>query len=101
MNEHPYEKFRDQVRVVLESKLEEFQLLNYTHVTEQALWDYLLSKKWKYGKKEIHLHEIVKDIYAIKVSDYISYATVQQLQAPDIFSEEGMDELYRLLGKNR
>ncbi|WAA11563.1 post-transcriptional regulator [Fervidibacillus halotolerans] len=100
MSEHPYEKYRDEVLVVLKSKLEEFKLLNYSHVTEQELWDYLVSKKWRKRKDEIQLHEMVSDIFEVKVSDFISYATVQQLQAPDLFSEEGIDDLKELLGKS-
>lgn len=98
---HPYDQYRKQVRAVLESKLEEFRLLNYDHITEQELWDYLLAKKWRKGKETIHLYEIVNDIFSLKVSDFITYATVQHLQSPDFFSEEGLEGLNDLLGKNR
>jgi len=96
-NAHPYEKYREQVRVVLQSKLEEFRLLDYGELSEAQLWEYLLKKKWRKPKEDIHIHEIVRDIFAVKVSDVFHYQTMEQMQSADWFSEEGAEELKKLL----
>ena len=44
---HIYDQYRSQVKPVLTSKIEEFQLLGYDTIKEDELWEYLTNKKWK------------------------------------------------------
>ncbi|MDP4083388.1 MAG: post-transcriptional regulator [Bacillota bacterium] len=78
MNEsHIYNQFRYQVSPALESKLEEFQMLGYETISVNELWEYLIKKKWKKVKEDIRIYEIIQDILSVKVSDYMSYATIE------------------------
>jgi hypothetical protein len=74
---HEYDYFRTQVKPALESKLDEFRLLGYEKVTEQELWEYLTKKKWKKPNGNVRLFKIVEEIMAVKVSEYIHYATIE------------------------
>lgn len=99
--DNPYEKFRDDLRTVLQNKIEEFKLLGYESITEDELWKYLITKKWRKPKEEeIQIHKVVNDILSLKVSDYINYTQVSYLQEDvDWFSTGGSSELDALLGK--
>lgn len=93
---HAYNHFRTQVKPALVSKLEEFRLLGYNEVAESGLWDFLTRKKWKKAKAEIKLYEIIDDILSVKVSDYLSYTTIETYKNND-FSLDDEDEWKELL----
>lgn len=80
---HEYDIFRIEVRPALESKLDEFRLLGYEKVTEQELWEFLTNKKWKKRKENSRLFKIVEEIMAVKVGEYIQYATIEAFKGQD------------------
>jgi hypothetical protein len=84
MDSSRYDSFRVQVQPAMVSKLEEFHLLGYDSVTETELWEFLIKKKWKKAKDEAKLHEIIQDILAVKVSDYISFATIESFKTAEL-----------------
>ncbi|MDR7001519.1 post-transcriptional regulator [Neobacillus niacini] len=93
---HAYDHFRTLVKPALASKLSEFQILGIDSVSESSLWKYLQKKKWKKVKDEIYLHEIIQDILAVKVSNYMSFATIEAYKSP-VFSLENENEWKQLL----
>lgn len=93
---HAYNHFRTQVEPALISKLEEFRLLGYKEVSKSGLWDFLTRKKWKKVKEEIRIYEIIDDILSVKVSDYISFTTIQTYMNHD-FNLEDENEMKELL----
>ncbi|WP_042354944.1 post-transcriptional regulator [Bacillus rubiinfantis] len=95
-NGHAYDMYRPKVQPALASKLEEFHLLGNDTVTEQELWTFLTKKKWRKPKEDIHLYEVIEDIFAIKVSDYISYAAIESYKTAE-FSFANENELKELL----
>ncbi|WML45515.1 post-transcriptional regulator [Neobacillus sp. PS3-40] len=82
--DHEYEHFRIRVKPALRSKLDEFQMLGYNTISEKELWEYLIRKKWKKVKDDKKLFEIVQDILSIKVSDYMSFATIEAYKSPEL-----------------
>jgi hypothetical protein len=82
-NSDTFNQYRSKVEPALLSKLEEFQLLGYDSVSEDGLWDFLLRKKWKKVKDAKKLYEIVDDILSVKVSDFISYTTIETYKNND------------------
>lgn len=86
VNRHPVEFYKDQVKPALESKLEELRMLGYDRVSLEEIWDCLEKKKWK-KKKDKFLHEIVEDILSLKLSEYMSYLTIEAYKGPDFFSQ--------------
>lgn len=93
---HGYNHFRIQVEPALVSKLEEFRLLGYNEVSESELWGFLTRKKWKKVKEDIKLYEIIDDILSVKVSDFISFATIETYKNHD-FNLEDENEWKELL----
>ncbi|MFS0775838.1 post-transcriptional regulator [Neobacillus sp. 3P2-tot-E-2] len=93
---HAYNHFFTNVKPALISKLEEFRLLGYQEVTESGLWEFLTRKKWKKVKEDIRLYKIIDDILTVKVSDYISFTTIQTYKNND-FNLEDEDEWKELL----
>lgn len=94
--DHNYENLRNQVGPALQSKLEEFQILGYRDISEPQLWEYLLKKKWKKVKEEMKLHQVIQDIFSIKVSDYLNYVTIESYKSTE-FSLENEEEWRELL----
>lgn len=88
---NPYNFFRDQVVLALQSKLEEFRLLDYDSISEDELWEYMVKKKWKKEREEVKLHEVIQDILTVKVSDYISYATVEAYKSNEFSMNDEKD----------
>ena len=93
---HKYEHYRTHVQPALASKLAEFHLLGYDSVTEKELWEFLIKKKWKKEKEEKRLYELIQEILSVKVSDFISFATIEAYKTAD-FSFDDEDELKELL----
>jgi hypothetical protein len=94
---HEYEHFRIRVKPALGSKLEEFQLLGYDTISEKELWEYLVKKKWKKVNTDKRLFEVVQDILSIKVSDYMSFATIEAFKSPELLlnNENDWNELLK------
>ncbi|WP_263060644.1 post-transcriptional regulator [Pallidibacillus thermolactis] len=99
--EHPYTKFRPELEIVLQSKVDEFAIYEYTELTTDRLWEFLIMKKWAKPKENIHLYELVSDILSLRVSDIMTFQTVEHLKGPDWFSEEGMNDLQALLNPKK
>jgi hypothetical protein len=95
-NSHVYNQFRTQVKPALASKLSEFHLLGYDSVAENELWEFLCKKKWKKIKEEMKLYEVIQEILSVRVSDYMSYATIEAYKTAE-FSFDDEDELKELL----
>ncbi len=95
-NSRIFDQLRTQLQPALASKLEEFSLLGYDSVTENELWKFLVKKKWKKVKEEIRIYEMIQDILSVKVSDYMSFATIEAYKAPE-FSFDDENELKELL----
>ncbi|MDQ0197166.1 post-transcriptional regulator [Neobacillus ginsengisoli] len=93
---HKYNHFRTQVQPALASKLSEFRLLGYDSVSEDGLWEFLIMKKWKKVNEEIRLYEIIQDILNVKVSDYMSFTTIQTYKTTE-FSMDDENEWKELL----
>ncbi|WP_342046360.1 post-transcriptional regulator [Bacillus sp. OTU530] len=74
--------YRQELNVVLQSKMEEFHMLGYDRVTEQEIWTCLKSKKWKQLPEEIKIHQLVNDVLTLSTSDYMTYLTMQAYKAP-------------------
>lgn len=88
---HEYEQFRELVSPALKSKVSEFQILGYEKVSEQEVWSFLINKKWRKVKEDIHLYEIIQDILGVQIGQFMSFATVEAFRAPDFDFENEED----------
>jgi hypothetical protein len=97
MEKQPFDDFKDHVKPAIISKLEEFNILGYEDVTEEKIWAFLKNKKWK-KTPELSVHEVVRDVLALRVGDFMNYATVESYKSSKWFeSEEGKDLLKGLI----
>ena len=76
------EAYRGQLQVVLESKVEEFQMIGYDRVTTEDIWKCLKSKKWKKVDSDVRLYELVNDVLTLTANEYMTYLTVEAYQEP-------------------
>ncbi|MEH7456517.1 histidine kinase [Bacillus pseudomycoides] len=76
------EAYRGQLQVVLQSKVEEFQMLGYDRVTIDDIWKCLKNKKWKKIDSNVRLHELVNDVLTLTANEYMTYLTVEAYQEP-------------------
>ncbi|EEL49179.1 MULTISPECIES: post-transcriptional regulator [Bacillus cereus group] len=76
------EAYRGQLQVVLESKVEEFQMIGYDRVTTEDVWKCLKSKKWKKVDSDVRLYELVNDVLTLSANEYMTYLTVEAYQEP-------------------
>lgn len=76
------EAYREQLQIVLDSKVEEFQMLGYDRVTLEDVWKCLKDKKWKKVGPNVRLYELVNDVLTLTASDYMTYLTLKAYQAP-------------------
>ncbi|KMN45347.1 post-transcriptional regulator [Bacillus paramycoides] len=76
------ESYRGQLQVVLESKVEEFQMFGYDRVTDNDIWKFLKVKKWKKIDSDVRLYELVNDVLRVTANEYMTYLTVEAYQEP-------------------
>lgn len=85
--EHAYDLYRFDLEPVLKSKVDEFHMLGYDSVTVDGLWECLTNKTWR-KPSDKRLHELVSDVYHLKVAEYMSYITIEAYKAPNFFGEK-------------
>lgn len=86
------------VDLILESKLEEFELYQFTTVTKEDLWAFAKVKLWKKKSwNDLSLHQVIADLYSISPSTYISVSQIQQFKSENWFSELKKEDLEQLL----
>ncbi|SHN09447.1 post-transcriptional regulator [Gracilibacillus kekensis] len=86
--------WKKELQSVLDSKVSEFQLLEYSKATKDDIWNCLVNKVWK-GDPEKALHEVVQDIFHLPSNVYMMYLTQQSWQDNNL--QESLDAL---LGNN-
>lgn len=80
-----YEALFQQMRLVLQSKAEEFHLYGYQQVTSQQLWAFCVEKKWRKRQIEaIQLHEVVATIFSITPAEFMHYIQMQEMNNKEI-----------------
>lgn len=95
---HPFiSASKELIQPVLSSKMEEFHMLGYEEVTENDLLSYLEIKKWK-KEKELSLHQVVNDILSVKITQVMSYVTIESYKS-DMFSSVNNGEDWKELLK--
>ncbi|MGE6259534.1 post-transcriptional regulator [Heyndrickxia sporothermodurans] len=94
---HSYDQYFKMVEPALKSKAEELELIGYGQVSTKDIWNYFIKKKWKKVKIEVHIHELVSDILALKSGEFMNFTTVEAFRSPNWFAELNEEELQELL----
>lgn len=88
-----FEVWRDDLQIVLESKVDELHMLGYEQATVDDVWNcaiYKLRKKKEY----VNLHEFVNTIFSIRPNEYMNYLTIDNYNTSEwLNNEELLDEL--------
>ncbi|SER73857.1 Post-transcriptional regulator [Gracilibacillus ureilyticus] len=87
----PVTLWKPELTDVIESKVTEFQLLDYSKATADDVWKCLVQKVWK-GDPEKRLAEVVQDILHLHSNIYMSYLTQQSFQ--DTSLQESIEALF-------
>ncbi|WP_208590322.1 post-transcriptional regulator [Gracilibacillus suaedae] len=82
--------WKHELEDVLASKVNEFQLLDYSKATSEDIWNCLLDKVWK-GDPEKTLHEVVQDIFHLHPNLFMTYLTQQSWRDNNL--QESLDAL--------
>ncbi|WP_307474214.1 post-transcriptional regulator [Cytobacillus purgationiresistens] len=93
---HAYDIFQEDVEPAIQVKLDEFKLLGYEKVNGNEIWSFLVKKKWRNPKSDIRLFEIVDEVLAIKVGEFINFSTMEVYRDKE-FSLDNEDEMRELL----
>ncbi len=84
MDTQPISFWKKQLEPVLESKAEEFGLYGYDEVSASEIWECMTKKKWrKQNIAEKMMHELVADVYSLKVGEFMSFMTVEAYKGPE------------------
>lgn len=95
-----YESLFQKVLPVLTIRKADFKMEGLKHVTEQEIWHYLVSKKWKkISESDLALHKVIADIFSLTVAQYMTFMQVEELKSANWFASVGENELQVLLGK--
>ncbi|EXX85256.1 hypothetical protein BG53_09025 [Paenibacillus darwinianus] len=68
------EELNATIESLCESKMEEFRLLGYEHVSAKQIWECVSDKYHKNGTPA--LHQIVNDILSLKVTAFMNFMTL-------------------------
>ncbi|WP_235973506.1 post-transcriptional regulator [Peribacillus faecalis] len=74
---HPYAQYRQTLNLAIRSKCNEFSIFGYNDVTDDQIWDYLLLKKWKKDKEDVHLHQLINDVLSVKIGEFMHFKTIE------------------------
>ncbi|MDV6377194.1 hypothetical protein ORD22_02820 [Sporosarcina sp. GW1-11] len=92
MNELSKELYA-QVLPALESKKNEFNFYGYAEISEEALWDYFVVKKWR--KKDVstmHAYEMIADVFALTPAQFMTHTQTEaqrnSKEYPELSDEE-------------
>lgn len=78
VEERPIDEWRNKVEPVLLSKKREFEMFGYRGISCDDIWKCLKEKVWKH-KRHFRLHEVVQDIFHLKIHTYMDYLSVNSL----------------------
>lgn len=65
------EELKKRVTPALNTKIKELKN-NYSNITQEDIWNYLIKNKWK-KSKDLTLYDIINDIININVEDLEEY----------------------------
>lgn len=66
-------ELKERITPALKTKVKELKNKNYTLITEEHIWEYLIKNKWK-KSENLTLYDIINDILNIKedeINDYV------------------------------
>lgn len=88
-----FDVWKEDLRPVLQSKVEEFQQLGLERVEIMDIWECVLYKLRK-QTEFIHLHEFVRIILSLRDNEYMNWLTIAKYNTNDWFSnEDALDSL--------
>jgi hypothetical protein len=76
MDKLEFTEWKDEVQPAVKSKKEEFHFMGYESVTEEEIWNCVLTKLKK-KKEEPRLHILVDYILSLTLNDFMTWLTIQ------------------------
>lgn len=95
----PFEMLYREVLDVLQMKCQDLHNQGVKNVSEEQLWQYFLEKKWHdLNNEELHMYEIVSDIFALSTAQYIAFTQSKKMEAREQLAALCEAERNSLLG---
>jgi hypothetical protein len=95
-----HEQLFYKLQVVLQSKVDEFQYLNYPTITKEELWHFCVEKKWrKKNVDDLRLYELVATVFSVTPSEVIAFMNRKSIETSRSLADINPDELEMLIGK--
>ncbi|MGX7419652.1 post-transcriptional regulator [Carnobacterium gallinarum] len=69
-------------------KVKEFAKLGYPYISEDDLWNFLISFRWKRATPD-HYYQQIKQIVTLTPNDYLDFASLQA----QIYQVESLEEM--------
>lgn len=82
-----FEVWKEELTPLLESKVEEFNLLGYDRVTEEDIWNCTV---WHFKKEKgfIRFHVFVNRLLNLKPQAYMMWLTMEAYKKPEDFFKD-------------
>ncbi|PZX07111.1 ComN-like post-transcriptional regulator [Psychrobacillus insolitus] len=93
-----YKEMYTHVLPAIESKKSEFEVYNYQTVTEEDIWNYCVTKKWR--KEDIAmlpLHKVINDVLSISSAEFMTFEQIEKYKSSNWFKDINKEELQLLL----
>ncbi len=82
----PVHEWKSDVRPVIVSKVEEFQMLGYPSVSEEEIWRCMEKKVWR-GQPEKRIYEVVQDLFHLDSGTYMSFLAHETYKDTDLMTQ--------------
>jgi len=76
MEDVHFAEWKDEVKPAVMSKKEEFHYMGYESVTEDEIWECVLTRLKK-KKEDPRLHTLVDYILSLTLNDFMTWLTIQ------------------------
>lgn len=78
MDIRPVEKWKEEVKIVLESKRTEFETLGYQDISADSIWHCMIENVWKNDEPK-RLYEVVQSIFQLQIHTYMDFLALESL----------------------
>ncbi|ADU29764.1 post-transcriptional regulator [Evansella cellulosilytica] len=89
MTKHNWDYWKKEVKPVLQSKAEEWQLLGHDRVSQEDVWACFMSMLPRLDVPEtLRPHWVVQQLFHLNVNHYMNWLTLEAYRGPSWFNDE-------------
>lgn len=101
MSVRSVQEWKDEVRIVLESKRNEFESFGYQEITIDSIWQCLIERIWEKDEQK-RLYEVVQSILQLPIHTYMDFLALHLLhQKPIETDDELMESIQAVMNREK